>query len=375
MVVRIALERIVPAPPAAVWPFVTDPALLNRWSTARIRGVDEGDGGGFGSVGALRAVRLPGRARVVLDEVVEHADPGERLVYRVYGRRSVRHHRGELHLAAHADGTRVAWDVAMDLAVPGANRLLRRALVPELEDSLDRLQRVVAGAETAALPPPRVVDDAADLDALEAAAVAVAASQREMAEAMLAAGDTRHWFSRVYQYVTEAMIAACRVGTPTHPAWVLRLIPRFHALYGAAVAGSAPAPHWRDAFERIAKAEGASGGSAAVGFWQALVAGAKAHIEGDLPVVLADVYRTWYADRCDYVRFRADYLVLAAPLAEAWERLSAEVPAAYFPGYARALQRLFPPELADYVLSKRFYDILLARREAFDRGRALAVSG
>ena len=60
--------------------------------------------------------------------------------------------------------------------------------------------------------------------------------------------------------------------------------------------------------------------------------------------MLADTYsRTFYADQCDYVRFRADYLVLAAPLGEAWERLSAEVPDKWFPGYARVMQRLFPP--------------------------------
>ena len=164
-----------------------------------------------------------------------------------------------------------------------------------------------------------------------------------MADAMRASGDTRHWFSRVYQYVTEAMVEACRSGTVTHRAWVLRLIPRFHELYDAAIQGTAPAPHWQAAFAAIERANQASGASAAVGFWQALIAGARAHIEGDLPLVLADTYRTFYAGQCDYVRFRADYLVLAAPLGQAWERLSAEVPDKWFPGYARVMQRLFPP--------------------------------
>ena len=64
MAVHLALERVLPASPAAVWPYLTDPALMNRWSSARIGGVDPGDGGGYGAVGALRRVRLPvGRPR------------------------------------------------------------------------------------------------------------------------------------------------------------------------------------------------------------------------------------------------------------------------------------------------------------------------
>jgi hypothetical protein len=108
-------------------------------------------------------------------------------------------------------------------------------------------------------------------------------------------------------------------------------------------------------------------------FWRALVVGARAHIEGDLPRVLAQVYLDHYAGRCDYVRFRADYLLQASALQEAWKRMAATVPSAYFPPYLRALDRFVPPEFSEFLLAKRYFDPLSARRDAFDRGRELVA--
>lgn len=364
--VVVRLEAPLPATPAAVWPFITEPGLLNRWSTAPVQGLEAGDGGGFGTVGALRQIRLP-YPLPALTEAIQHADAPTRFVYRAVGSRAVRYHRGVLRLRPDGGGTRLRWEIGMDLAVPGATALVRRLLEPQLEESILRLASVVGDAPEVAAPDRSFADDA-DPAAAEAARD-TADALRILAGEMEADGDARHWFSRVYAYVTEAMVQACERGEVAHPTWALRLIPRFHELYLRSVDGS-PEPHWREAFQAI----DAAGSSGPLAFWGALVAGARAHIEGDLPRVLAATYTDHYRRRCDYERFRADFLLLAAPVQDAWQRLASQVPSRWFPPYLRLLDHLLPPEAVEHLTAKRFYDPLTARRRAFEQGRALAAA-
>lgn len=364
----LALDGWLPAPPAAVWPFISEPHRLNRWSSAPVQGLEPGDGGGFGTVGALRQVVLP-RPLPVVTETIQHADAPTRFVYRAVGSRSVRYHRGELRLSAHGTGTKLRWEIGMALPVPGTAALLHRTLEPHLIASIRRLASVVEGAAEADLDD-EVFQDDDDPQAETAADAAVAALAR-LADEMRARGDPRHWFSRVYQYVTEAIVDACAGGEVAHPTWALRLAPGFHALYVASLDGPAE-PHWREAFDAIAGAD-RQGGSGALAFWRALVAGARAHIEGDLPRVLAATYGEHYAGRCDYERFRADFLLLAASLQRAWSRLAAEVPARWSPPSLRLLDRVLPPEVVEHLTANRFYDPLAARRAAFEAGGVLAA--
>jgi hypothetical protein len=362
----LSVDSWLPAPPPVVWPFISEPDRINQWSTARVHGLAAGDGGGFGAVGALRQVTLP-RPLPPVTEVIQHADAPTRFTYRVVGSRAVRHHRGELRLSAEGDGTRLRWDVGMAFAIPGAAAVTRRALEPQLAASVKRLAAVVAGAPAPSDLPPAFIDD--DDPSAGAAARATAQDQRELADRMQAGGDPRYWFSRVYQYVTEAMVEACARGEVAHATWALRLIPRFHELYIRSLDGT-PEPHWQTAFDAIGAAAGAQA-SGPLPFWRALICGATAHIDGDLPRVLAATYTDHYAGRCDYDRFRADFLMLAPPLQRAWQRLSAEVPSRWFPPYLRVLDRLLPAEAVEHLTAKRFYDPLPARREAFEQGRAL----
>lgn len=222
----------------------------------------------------------------VLTETIQYADVPSRLVYRAVGSRAVRYHRGEIRLTAGGTGTRLRWEVGMDLAVPGATPFVRRTLEPQLESSIRRLTSVVAGAAEVGAPRRQFRDD--DDPGAAEEAEATATRLRVLADDMHPGGDARHWFSRVYQYVTEAMIEACARGEVAHPTWTLRLIPRFHDLYVQGLDGTA-APHWQEAFEAI-EAGGSETASGALPFWRALVAGARAHIEGDLPPALAANY-------------------------------------------------------------------------------------
>ena len=371
---RLQLIRDLPAAPERVWPYVTEPELINRWSTAAVQPLLPGDQGRASTVGTLRRVRIPARPLPLqFDEVVEHADPPERFVYRVVGQRMVRHHRGEITLRRGHEGTLLVWEVEFDFAVAAFERAVRGSLMSELEASVSRLAAVVGdGGEPPPAPgSPNPIEE--DVSEPLAAARRVWDQQRTLADDLRGRGDPRHWFARVYQHVTGHMVEACGPGgTVTHKGWALRLIPRFHDHYVDNLRRGQAEPHWRKAFDAIERAEGSAGGSSALAFWAGLVEGARAHIEGDLPRVLADVYRSAYANRCDYARFRADFLLMAPLLSRAWNALVEDVPAAYFPAWLRTLRRLLPEEAVEVVTARRYYDPAAERRTAFERGRELA---
>ncbi len=353
---RLLFTRVLPARPALAWPYLAVPDLMNRWSLAPVRGISPGDGGHPGGTGALRRVHLPlPGPPVALDEVVVRADPPRELVYRVWRGALLEHHQGRITLAPIAEGTLLRWAVEVALAMPGAEAFARLVIAPQIAASLERLAEVVRHPAAASTPPRRAVDDAADLPALYAAAEAVAEEQRALAERFAAAGDDRRWFARAYLAVTEHQIAACRAGAFGHPAWVLRLVPRFHAYWaGGVLCDRAEAEeHWARA--RTGR-----------GLWpprplRCLHRGMRAHIEDDLPRTLAEVWFAHYRGRCDYARFRADYLAMAPVFVAA---------ARDFLGHLRAPP--VRPDLLALLMEREFYPLARERRNAFERGGRIA---
>lgn len=375
---RLTLEQSLPAPPSVVWLFLTDPARMNAWSLARVDPVSPGDGEDPGGVGALRRITIhaPGRD-VSFEEVIEHADPVRRLVYRVVRGLPIRAHRGEITLQGEGARTRLRWDVSFELLVPGADLAARVVLQGQLRRSLLALACAVRGACEPALPGPGFVDDLHELPALDREAERVLCEQRTLADRLAQARDPKYWFTRVYQYVTEAQLEGCREGRVTHCAWVMRLISRFHAYYTENLRrwmGELPGlaeSHWQLAFREMESGAAGRRGAGARTV-RGLLSGVAAHIEDDLPRALAEVYRRHYAGRCSYVRFRADYLLMAGVFQRASERLIAEMPRGFIPLlYLRALTPMLPLELQDEILN-RYYDVPRRRRQAFDRGERLS---
>ncbi len=375
---RLSFEQQLPARPAAVWPFLIEPARMARWSLADVTSIAPGDGGGPGDVGALRRITIrAARTSTSFEEVIEHAEPPSRLVYRVVRGLPLRDHRGEITLARDGDGTLLRWDVDFAFLVPGVEIGARAILDSQLRDSLEALAIEVAGAPEIALQKSDFRDDLGELPALERDAERVREEQRALADRLAAAGDPKVWFTRVYQYVTESQLAYCREGRLTHRAWVMRLIPRFHVYYVdnlrrylGEIPGRAES-HWQVAFRAMdrARPERRDAGSLAV---EGLLHGVAAHIEDDLPRALAEVHRAFYAGRCEIARFRADYLLMAGVFHLASDRLLAEMPRSFVPLHVRALGPLLPLELKDLLLS-RYYDVARERRRAFERGARLAV--
>lgn len=372
---RIDLTQRVEAPPAAVWPFLTDPAYMNRWSLARIEPVAAGDGGRFDAVGTWRRVFVRGPlGDQRLDEAVVAAEAPRRFEYRVVPDAMIVAHRGVITLAPEGEGTLVRWTVDMRLAFRALEHVAARVVRPQLAESLAAMAECARGAPPGDPRADGFVDDG-DLAALERGARETLAAQRAVADALDAADDPRRWFTRLYAFTTEAILGAYERGDVVHRAWLLRLVPRFHAYYfdnlarARGAADGAPEAHWVAAFRAMRE------GAPQERFVRGLREGVRAHIEDDLPRALADVYRESYRGRCDYGRFQGDYLLLQKALEEPAVKFLPLVPKALLPWGFRVAERVTPEAVRRFVRIRDEYDVPTRRREAFARGGRLAAEG
>ncbi len=347
---------------------------MSRWSEARIESVALGDGAHPGGTGARRRVHLPGPGRVVLEEIVVHGEAPTRLVYQVIGNPMVVSHEGTQTLERTLGGSRLRWIVRIELAARPLEWIAQGQLLPPLERSVDALaRRVLESVEALPLPPSRSLGEDDAFRELRPAAVAVGEAQRALADRLLAQGDDRGWFARVYQHVTEEQLAACDAGTFEHPGWVLRLLLAFHPLWEDALRarlgelpGEVP-PHWHRAHTIAERAAGANRYERAV---RSIFGGMRAHIEADLPRAIVDVHRAHYAGRCELARMRADYLRMAPIFDRAGERFQVLFPRSEWTRSARMIDRLTPTFLRTTLIDRTVYPITRKRREAFERARA-----
>lgn len=371
---HLSLERELPCSTDVAWTLLTDPASMNLWSRARIEPVAPGDGGHFAGVGALRRVHMPRGG--TLDEVVVRADAPHRFLYRVLPNGMVREHRGEIAFAPSADGSkaRVRWTVDARLGYAIVEPLAKRLLLADLGASIDRLASIAEHASAAPRPPSRDVDAGVDLARLYAAATESLEEQRALADALDATHDEKRWFTRVYEYVTELMIEGARQERFVHPAWVLRLVPAFHAYYVDSLRAwmrsdmARVEPHWASAF-RATEAAPRSLGDPERAAGYAVAKGMQAHIEEDLPRALAVTWAKSYRGLCDYVRFRADYLAMGFVFQGAAARLLERIPTSI---RTRVTRLVLPEPMLDRLTAERHYDLHRQRRKAFERGERLA---
>lgn len=372
---RIDLTQRVETRPAAVWPYLTDPALMNRWSLARIEPVAAGDGGRFDTVGAWRRVFVRGPVGAQrLEEAVVASDFARRFEYRVVPDAMIAAHRGVITFAPDGDGTIVRWVVDLALAFGALEHVAVRVVRPQLVKSLATMAACARGA-TPVEERKDAFTDAADLAALERGARDTLAEQHAIADELSRSDDPRRWFTRLYAFTTEAILGAYERGDVVHRAWLLRLVPRFHAYYfenlaraRGTLAGS-PEAHWQRAFSAM------TNGSPRGRFVRGLREAVRAHIEDDLPRALADVYRASYRDRCDYARFQGDYLLLQKALEEPALKFLPLVPKALLPWGFRVAEAVTPEVVRRFVRIRDEYDVPTRRREAFSRGGKLVAGG
>ena len=363
---QLELFARVPAPTLVAWRHLTEPDLMNRWSQAKISLIETGDEGRADGVGALRSVRVTG-ARLL--EVIQEAEVGRRFVYRVVQNPAIQSHRGTIGFRAQGDHTEVSWSVDAALSVKGAELLVKPLLERALRDSLSVLER---GAElvSPATPARALYDDPGP--ELWSEAEEILRVQRDLATQMEQTDEPKRWFTRVYAYVTENMINHVRAGYAKHPAWVLRLIPIFHRIYlwnvRAHDAGRPCELQWREAFGAMEGKRGKRRNDPHYRIGYGLYKAVRAHIDEDLPRTLAEVWAQHYSDRCDYSRFRGDYLTMSSILADANRRLADDFPPGMIPWYAKRL----PQTLEDAWQRRNGVDVDRWRMKAFERGGRIA---
>jgi len=145
---ELLFERQFAAPPAVMWPYLTDPARMCEWSEVPLCTVTLGAGQRPDAAGAVRALRAR-RFGITLhiEEAVVEARPPERFVYRVVRGAGFRHHEGVLSLRAlPGGGTRLVWRVGMQSVVPGWDRLVGALVNRGMNRSLDALERIARAA-------------------------------------------------------------------------------------------------------------------------------------------------------------------------------------------------------------------------------------
>ena len=373
------LERELSVPPAVAFALVSDPDRMNRWSEARIERVLTGDGGHPGGTGAVRRVRpkVAGR-EVVLEEVIERAEPPGLFTYRVLGGGAVDQHRGTITIVPSAQGSSLRWRVEARLAALPVEWAAKMTIRPALERSLDAMVRVALewSGDAVRLPPLRALDESGEAQAVRDAARRCCEEQRAYADRLLARGDDRGWFARVYQHVTQGQLDACDAGRFDHPAWVMRLVCAFHALWEENLAcrlgerrGDVEM-HWVRA-HRAAERAARRDASSFVRAMRSIRAGMRAHIEDDLPRAIAKVHLRHYAGRADVARFRADYLRMSDLFVDAGNQIADVLPREQWPLNVRALEAITPDRWMGTLIDRRFYPIAKRRREAFERAVGL----
>lgn len=369
-------RRELACSPATAWRLLTDPEQMNRWSAAPITLSDSGIGDRPDAVGALRVVTLPG-GRSRLREVVELAEFPRHFVYRVHdGGPLLLSHRGEQTIEPTAEGCQLTWTVDVSLA-GGLSRPVARTIAKQVGASLDALAAIAPGEPPSDDPGPPADRPAApswsELSALRSRACDCLDAQTGIADRLAADDDPKQWFARVYQYVTQEMIAvADRAGALRNPDWVLALIPVFHQYFAANLAayenGAACTPAWQRAWS-LCEREDPDHPERPV--MRGLLAGVSAHIDDDLPKTLAEVAAACYPDR-DLREFRPDYLRLAPVFTAASDRLLADLPRSHKPWWTPIAARVHP-QVRDDLLGRKGFHVGRQRLKAFAAARSVVV--
>jgi uncharacterized protein YndB with AHSA1/START domain len=147
-VAHFVVEETFSLSPDELWPWLTVPSRMNRWSEAAVTLESAGEDGGPASAGARRRVDLSAFGLTFrLHEVVVESCPPERFVYRVTRAPGLRAHWGEITLRKAGTShqlTHLTWRVEFAAGLPGVEPLFVAIVRPRLRRSLCVLASLAA---------------------------------------------------------------------------------------------------------------------------------------------------------------------------------------------------------------------------------------
>jgi hypothetical protein len=127
-----------PAEAGAIYDLLVDGAAWPRWSKFDSFELERpGEGGGDGSVGAIRVLRL-GR-RVTSREQIVELIPGRRYSYLYLSGLPIRDYRADVDLLPSGAGTTIQWHSSFRPKIPGTGWLYRLALRRVIRDTATRV--------------------------------------------------------------------------------------------------------------------------------------------------------------------------------------------------------------------------------------------
>jgi len=135
---RVEVERIIAAPPEAVFARYTDHAGWSDWAgagkvTLARQGTPDRNG-----VGCVRAFES---ALGLQEEVIEF-EPPRHMAYRIFqGGFPITHHRGDVRFEPHPGGTRIVWTVEFGSRIPLSEGAIARFLRRMFGLLLERFER------------------------------------------------------------------------------------------------------------------------------------------------------------------------------------------------------------------------------------------
>ena len=148
---KIVFEHEFPVSPEGLWPWLTEPERMCRWSTAPVSSLAEGPCGKPGGVGSRRSVQVGlGPVQLLLIEEIRVSDPPSCLEYQVVSGGGLRHHYGTIIIETLPTGSRLCWEIEYQTWLPGLGYPMRWLLRQQLGASLSRLQEILeapAGAD------------------------------------------------------------------------------------------------------------------------------------------------------------------------------------------------------------------------------------
>lgn len=136
---ELSFELDFAVPPERLWSALVDHVSMSKWIGADVRLLARGDDTG---VGAVRRMRI---GPLAIDEEVVYADAPRRLVYRVVRGAPLAFHRGEVLVEPRDGGSHLSWQIRFVASVPGAGRVIKRALRPALDRGLRELRGLIGG--------------------------------------------------------------------------------------------------------------------------------------------------------------------------------------------------------------------------------------